>query len=602
MTKRLPRALLGLLASRSAPHAVLVLGLALVASSVTSGLTADDWFHRLVLTGSNALSGVHHRALDIFVFSNGDPAVGHAQQDEGMIAWWADPSAALAFFRPLSAATHWLDYRLFPDSPWAMHLHSLAWFALGLVAVYRVYRRFFEPRWYAVLAFLLYAVDDTHGFVVSWIANRNALLTLALGVPVIVLHDRGRRGGEPWARWLAPLLFGVALLAGESAAAAGAYVLAHAMFLEEGPARSRVRSVLPYAAMFVVWRAIYAGLGYGTHGSGLAVDPVKEPLSFIAAVVVRLPVLLLAQLAVPPSDVWELYPALSPWLKPGVYVLALVVLGGILWLVRSPLAREPVVRFWAAGAALSALPACAQVPSDRLLLLTAVGAQAVVARILGGLLAGEDMGATTRLRARVTLLGGVALALLHLGLAPLWLPIRARGAAHARTLILRGEETIPKTPDVVGKTVVLVNPPADAFAGYVPMYRAASGIPRPARLRWLVTGATAATVERVDERTLRVTADSGFLSLASERMQRSPRNPMLVGSTVKLSGMTVAVVAVTSDARPEEILVTFDAPLEDPRFVFLSWSEADEGFRSFEVPKIGTKVRLPALDFSKLKI
>lgn len=589
------------LSSRRAPFIVLALGLGLVSSSIGSGLAADDWFHRLVLTGSDALAGVHHKPLDLFVFSNGDPAVGHAQQESGMIGWWADPKAALAYFRPLSAATHWLDYRLFPDAVWAMHLHSLLWFALGLVGLYRTYRRFFEPRWYAVLAFLLYAVDDAHGLVVSWIANRNALIALALGVPVLLLHDRGRRGGERWALIAAPLLFAVALLAGESAAAAGAYVFAHAVFLDRDTPRKRALAVVPYAAVFVAWRVVYAALGYGTHGSGLAVDPVHDPIGFASAVVVRLPVLLVAQLAVPPSDVWELFPALSPWLQPAVYGVALLLLSGIFWLLK-PVLREPVVRFWMAGTVLATLPACSQVPSDRLLLFAGIGAQALVARVLGGLLDSEESTGVTRARARGARLGGIALTVLHLGIAPVWLPARARGAAHVRTLVLHGEHTVPATPDVTQKTVVLVNPPADAFAGYLPMYRAAFGIPRPARLRWLVTGATAATVERVDDRTLRVSADSGFLSLASERMQRSAANPMLVGYTVRLSGMTITVTADTADHRPKEILARFDAPLDDPEFLFLAWSETDEGFRSFQIPRVGESVRLPALDFRKLKI
>src|SRR5512146_2780582 len=156
------------LSSPRAPAFAILLGLLLLSPSLTSGLAADDWFHRLVLTGNDVLGGIHHRSMDLFVFSNGDPAVGHAQQESGLLGWWADPTAALAYFRPLASLTHLLDYRLFPDSPFWMHAHSLLWFGLGLVALWRVYRRFFDPPWIGALALLLYAVDDAHGFVVSW--------------------------------------------------------------------------------------------------------------------------------------------------------------------------------------------------------------------------------------------------------------------------------------------------------------------------------------------------------------------------------------------------------------------------------------------------
>ncbi len=579
---------------------VVVFGGALVAPSIGSGLAADDWFHRLVLTGSNAVGGVHHRPLDLFVFSDGNPAVGRAQQESGLIGWWADPGAALAYFRPLSAATHWLDYRLWPNAPWAMHVHSLVWFVLGLVALSRVYRRFAEPAWVAILALLLYAVDDAHGFVVSWIANRNALITLALGLPVLVLHDRGRRQGAASSRWFATALFFVALFAGESAVAVGGYLVAYAAFLEPGPWKRRAASLLPYMVAFVVWRVIYAGLGYGTHGSGLAIDPIHEPVAFIHALAVRLPILLVAQFALPPSDLWEVFQTIAPWLPTVVYVGALVLLASIAWTLAPLMRREPAVRFWALGTLLAALPACSQVPSDRLLLYTGVGAQALVARFLAAVLRREPWTKSSTLASVGTGAVAALFVVLHLVIAPLWLPLRSRGPADVDSMLSLADRTLPRDPAVARKTVVLVNPPADAFAGYVMMKRAATGVVRPGRLRWLATGASDMVVERLDTRSLRVELKDGFLSLASERMQRSSGNPMLVGYTVSLSGMTVRVTKVTADLRPKEIIATFDAPLEDPGLVFLKWTA--KGYAPFAIPAIGAHVELPALDFTTLRM
>jgi hypothetical protein len=578
----------------------IALGLVLLLPSLPSGLAADDWFHRLVLTGSNVLGGIHHRSLDLFVFSNGDPAVGHAQQESGLLGWWADPSAALAYFRPLSSATHWLDYQLFPDSPFAMHVESLAWFALGLVALSCVYRRFFEPAWYGALALLLYAIDDAHGFVVSWIANRNALIALALGLPVLLFHDRARREGDRRAGVIAPVLFFLALLAGESAVAVGGYLLSYAAFMEEAPPRRRLASVAPYAVAFVVWRVAYAALGYGTHGSGLSVDPVHDPVEFVRAVVVRLPVMLLAQLAVPPSDVWEVFPVVAPWAQGVVYASAIAVMALVVWLLWPALRRERTTRFWALGMVLSALPPCSQVPHDRLLLFVGVGGQALVARLLGAFIAREEWTVSSRLVRVRTAVAAAFLVLIHLVIAPVWLTFRARGPADVTAMLAVADRTVPSDPAVRGRTVVLVNPPADAFAGYLPMMRAGTGRPVPGRLRWLTTGASAATIERLDERTLRVSLAEGFLSLASERMQRSSRNPMPVGYTVSLSGMAIVVTAVTSDARPKEIRARFDSPLEDPNLVFLRWTP--EGYVPFAIPAIGEQVTLPAVDFTKLRM
>jgi len=39
--------------------------------------------------------------------------------------WWAAVDSRNAFYRPLAAATHALDLRLWPDSAALMHLHAL---------------------------------------------------------------------------------------------------------------------------------------------------------------------------------------------------------------------------------------------------------------------------------------------------------------------------------------------------------------------------------------------------------------------------------------------------------------------------------------------
>jgi hypothetical protein len=598
MVEKARATLLRFLSSRHATRAAIALGVVLVLPSLGTGLAADDWFHRLVLLGTHELGGVHHRPLDLFVFSNGDPAVGRAQQESGMLPWWADPSAAIAYFRPLSALTHWLDYRLWPELPWAMHAQNIAWFALALFVLGRLYRRFFSPPWLAALALLLYAVDDAHGFVISWVANRNALITLALGSCVVLLHDRARRDGDRAAALLAPLTFVVALLAGESAAAAGGYLLAYALFVDRAPARARALSIAPYAAGFVLWRVAYAALGYGTHGSGLAVDPVHDPLGFAHAVAERLPVLLLGQFALPPSDIWELYPALASWLQPLVYALAIGVLACLAWLLAGALRSEANARFWALGTLLAALPACSQVANDRLLLLAGVGAHALVATLLAPYIAAPID--TTRDR-RPRRIAVACLAALHLGLGPIGLPIRSRGAADVTTMLSLADRTLPDGVHQRAHTLVAVNPPGDAFVGYIPMMRAASGRAQPAeRLRWLATGASRATITRVDERTLRIALDDGFMSLASERMQRSADHPLRTGAKVDLSGMHVTVASETADHRPKEVLVRFDVPLEDPELTFVCWTR--DGYAPFNVPAVGKSVILPAMNFLSLHI
>jgi hypothetical protein len=163
-------------------------------------------------------------------------------------------------------------------------------------------------------------------------------------------------------------------------------------------------------------------------------------------------------------------------------------------------------------------------------------------------------------------------------------------------MLSRADRTLPGD----ARTVVAINPPADAFTGYIMMWRACDGRRMPAHLRWLATGSSAITLERIDPRTVRVTLDDGFLVLASERMQRSPSNPLRVGDEVALSDMTVRVTAVTSDARPKQVEARFDVPLDDPSLVFLQWTP--QGYVPFQVPAVGKSARLDALDFTTLQM
>src|SRR5690606_34338726 len=104
-----------------------------------------------------------------------------------------------------------------------------------------------------------------------------------------------RTEGAAWAKWLSPLVLLVALLSGEGAIAICGYLLAYAIFLDRGSWRARAMSLLPCAALVVVWRVVYKALGYGVANSGLYFDPIGDPVGFLGALAERAPVLLFAQ-------------------------------------------------------------------------------------------------------------------------------------------------------------------------------------------------------------------------------------------------------------------------------------------------------------------
>jgi hypothetical protein len=565
----------------------MALGLVLMSPCLTTGWVADDFFHQLMLRSDPGVRGMVHRPFDLFRFASGDARTAHQLMNEGVFAWWTDPHAVLAFFRPLASLTHWADYRLWPNSAFLMHAHSLAWFALLLLVVRGLFRRFSECEGAPALALILFAIDDAHAPAVSWIANRNQLVALTLALPSLIVHDRFRSDRFRAGAWLGPLLFACGLLAGESALIAGAYLAAYAIALDRGCRVRRGLALLPYAGVTLVWGLCYHALGYGAKHSGLYADPLHAPLSFAGALLERLPVLALSQLALPWADFWEIYPLTFPWLVYAVGALAWTVLAGFAALVYPVWRSSRMVRFWGVGALFSLVPVCASFPHDRLLLGASVGAMPLLSELFCRTL--RERGPTPR---RIAL--GV-LGVLHLFVAPVLLPIRAASVSEFNRILDAVDRTIPHGPEVAEQHVVLVNPPLDPVAAYFPVYRQARGEPRPRSLLWLNSGVTDLTLTGVDANTLRVRAKDGFLSSSTQWMLRDPHRPPRRSDTIRLSAATIQVSKTTADGRPLEVVVRFRAPLRSEHLVFFEWRAG--GYVPFTPPPPGESVTVAALDF-----
>jgi hypothetical protein len=392
--------------------------------------------------------------------------------------------------------------------------------------------------------------------------------------------------------------FGASLLAGESALTTAAYVLCYALLLDGASRRSRALSLLPYATTFVAWRILYRALDHGSARSGLLLDPLSAPLDFLQAALHRFPTLLSAQLAFPPSELWHSYPVIASWLPAVMWAWMILLIAGSAWLALPLLRSDPRLQFCAAGFLLSALPFCATVPHDRLLFAPGVGAMALLAFFVAEALARAPTLLTSRLRAHAAPIAAAGALIVHGIHSPLALAGDKERVAKVARFIGQTDEAVPDDPSVEQKSAVLLNPPlGDAFGGYLPVARVATGRHRPKHVRWLATGVSAVRVERVDSRTLRVQQDQGYFKLDWELLHRSRHHPMPLGYRVKLRDVTIEVTRLTEDGRPFEIEARFTEELESAKLIFLAW--AGNTFQRFKPPRIGECVTLPKLDYLK---
>ncbi len=564
------------------PVYLAVLAVALCLPALGGGWQSDDYFHRVVLRGDVETG---HSQLELFSVMRHGPEVLREYTDIGLFPWWTSESLRLAFFRYLSAATHWLDYRLWPDSAVLQHAHSLLWFGALVGAAALLYRRVHGSGRVAGLAALLYAVDEAHGAPAGWLANRNALIATLFGLLCLLAHDRWRRGGGTGWRdpALAALCFALALAAGEMGLGAFAYLAAYAVFLDRGSARRRLASLVPATAVLAVWAAIYRGFGFGAAGSGLYVDPAGQPLGFAARLVERAPFYLAGQLTPLPAELSILAPPESASAVRWLMVAASLVMVAIF----VPLvARRREARFWALGTALAVVPLCATFPSNRVLFFVGLGGMGLVAMWLEG--AWRRGAEGRRVWARLVAVG---LVISHLVLAPILLPFNALAFKLFGAQVSGAILTLPE--DLGDRDLVIVNAPE--YLSYVSQAGSVlllNGRAMPRSIRGLAVGPSAVTARRLDERTLEVSMERGFLAGPLGPLFRDPRQRFSEGERFRVPGMTATVLELTAEGTPATVRFRFDEALEDPRRRWVRYR--DGRFEPFTPPPVGRSTDLPA--------
>ncbi|MDB4975424.1 MAG: uncharacterized protein JWN48_3765 [Myxococcaceae bacterium] len=543
---------------RSTGPLIIAVAVLLSLPSLASPLVMDEYAQMIRFRAAQEPGGRSFLS-SAFVFA--EPDTNQHEMEHGIGAWWTAPDLKVAFFRPLAAASQAVDFQLWPDSSVLMHVHTLLWFSGLLWTVWTMFRRFLTPA-LANLALALYAWDDARGQVLSWVANRHALIAALLACLAVIAHDKWRRDGFDHGAWLGPALFALALLSSEMAVATLAFLLGHALFIEGGPLSRRLLRCGPYMLVLAAWQVMYTRLGFGVEGSGAYLHPVHEPIAYLTNLPQRSAMLLLGQLTPVASDLWIFLPSAA---RSVVIMAALVIVAAVALVLWRLTGANAQARFWWVGAALSLLPVAAIGPSDRNLVFVGLGVAPVLALALQTLV-------ETPWSARWSRFVLGTLLVFNLAIAPLLLPLKCLYMVALQHVMAGAEQTIPKTAEAATKTLVVVVTGSEGPVAITWWQRDARHEARPRAARILATTFGETTITRLDAYQLRLHRDAGFFEAEMHELARGRSRPFQRGDTAALSDMTATVTDVTDDGRPRTLEFRFARPLDDPAWQWMRGS------------------------------
>ncbi len=539
-----------------------------------AGYMGDDFIHHALLSANIPIDKPNDLSLfGLFSFINGDPERNRLLMDYSLLPWWTYSELKYAFWRPVSELFHWLDHRFWPNHAWLMHLHNIVWYLGILLVVNRLYQRSLIPA-ASVVALAIYALDSSHGFTLSWIANRNGLICVLFGLLSLKLYMDWREQENTLGALGSLMCLILGLLSAEMGISIFGYFIAYALFLDKrGPVKGLL-ATLPYFLVIVLWWAFYKVSGFGAaNADSYYVDPAEHPMVFATKLMERFPVLMAGQWGIVPAEIYG-FSGITNWGYVAVCALFLLLCFIPIVLIGW---KKPSIRFWFTGMLFSVLPALTALPHDRLLMFTGVGAAAIMGDFLASLFVQKYRPAGKLLKKTVVGVAGL-LFLFHLVISPLLLPLISYSTKIWADFIPTGPTYFSDIDDIKTKQLVIFGPPIASALAIGPM-RFHRQDPMPERLWTITSQPDPLTFERISPTTLKVSNPLGFMREQTEKAFRdTQKHPLQEGEQTQLSGLTISIHDLNADGIPTTLTLKFDHELSDDKLVFLQWSEPENRY------------------------
>jgi hypothetical protein len=592
-----------------------VLALAVVAvairhESIRTGFFADDYAQLGMLAGKYPVA---RSKLDLFTFSDGSITEGETLIRSGFYPWFSDPTLRLSMLRPLASAMIALDYAIFGRNPLGYHIHSILWWCFLFGVTAELFRRVL-PAAQAVLALALFAVDETHCVIVTWIANRSAVVSVTFAVVGLILYLRSSKRTDSTSAWLIALCYLIAFGFGEYALCVIGYVIAYELIAADGDLRTRTKRLWPIAIPSIAYLAFRSAFAYTPQSSGMYVDPLSDPAGFGAAVIRRLPVMAADALFGLRGEYWTFgvdpwfYRWLDPhWLAPNAWdrladwQRAQLVLGGIacllLWVICRFVWRRdsnPSLRWLSVGGALSLFPVLGSFPSSRLLLVPLLGFCPLLASLFFTGIERAQVFARSGRRVTSFALGAAVTipCLFHTAFATWLTRDWTLGMATGSQTTLKAVLNLEADEHLAEQHVVMLAAPEGSTSMYVPLTRWVYGrsVPLSCFTLSLVPSAYLLTRVADDAFTIEYDAPAAVLRTASEQLLHGAGHPLHVNDVVDAGLFSVTIQALR-ESHPSRLLIHFVSPLEHRALRFMTVTRT--GIRQFPLPAVGGTVVVP---------
>jgi len=603
---RLGRVIRRIIASRYWILIVLIIAILLYGPFLFSGYFQDDYGFRVQFSPKvdEEVKELFHTSIwNLYGFSSAGSSTKFAiGQEKGFTPWWASEQIKTNFFRPLSSLTLAFDYSLWPDNPLPPHIH---WFCLFILLAYQLYRSISGSAVVAGISILLLVVDDVFTGPVGWISNRHAVVAMVFSVLCLWLYHQGvsqnKRTRVVWAY----IVYAVALLASEMGLVSFAYLFSYFLVMDSDNWLNGGKRILPFILITVVWRLVYSGLGYGTSGTLLYIDPILDPVDFISQLLTRFPVILFSAIGLP---LVEILLAFSPQAAAVLAVVCLILVGLLALIVYPILKTHRTSAFWALGLLGAIVPLVSGIPQNRNLGLVSLGVMALAGQFFAEVATARKSDLLTNFQLVLLRITTPILLVLYLVVSPI-VVISSPASTQTMAEDQASAANFGSGSELAEQHLYVINPPGamSFMAGLFPRFF--TGEPFPASINYLSSGFAPVHIKRVDARKIIVTPENGYTPLpgpivdkatgivthmglenvyrALDGFHYNPQNPMRVGQVVVVSEMTVEITEMTSDGRIAQAVFTFERPLDVDQYIWLLWNDETSSYEKTQMPEVG---------------